>query len=106
MSAFDLQTLEAEPALQALGHVQLRELSYGDMREAMRTSGATDAADVLLGRCLLVDGEPIGLARLRALPGRLAGALARSTVQVMRLHGLAEPASAEAPGEDAPEGEA
>ncbi len=109
---FELQTVPAPAGLAALGErVELRELSYGALRAAMQSAVVRgQAGEALLAASLHVDGEPLGLEALEALPGRFAGAIARALQRTLELHGMsldaANEADAEAPDEDPPPGEA
>ena len=87
---FELRTESAPAGLAPLGGVvEIRELSYGAMRESMAASAqAGQSAERLLGDCLFVDGKAIGFDALRALPGRFSGAIAEALEQTMRMHGL------------------
>jgi hypothetical protein len=79
--------------------VELRELTYGQMRAAMRHGGEQElASEALLGAALHVDGEPLGLEGLLNLPGRFAGDVAKVMRQCHVMHGLM-------PEEPAPEGD-
>jgi hypothetical protein len=110
--------IEPVPALASLGaRVELHEISVGAVKrtilEAAENNQSARWADMLLARCLWVDGEPIGLAALDELPGRYTEAVNAATKRCMVLHGygrvIGEPESAEeddAPGEaSAPSGE-
>lgn len=96
---FELQTETAPGALAPLGQlVEVRELSYGAMREAMAESSQPgQSAERLLGACLFVDGVALGYDALVALPGRFAGGIAAALEQAMRLHGLERAAAPEEP---------
>jgi len=86
---FELVTETVSPDLAGLGdQVELRELSYGALRAVMRATTPELAGDGLLGACLFVDGAPIGLEALLALPGRFSGAIGAAMAQAMALHGL------------------
>jgi len=103
---FELQTIPAPPGLAPLGtRVELRELSYGDLRRAMAAApDSTHAGEALLAASLHVDGEPYTLDDLEALPGRFSGAIARALGQVLELHGMASAAAndddADAPADE------
>jgi hypothetical protein len=99
---FELQTIEPVPGLEALGaRVQLRELSYGSLRAAMRAVAGSDrASELLLGASLYVDGAPLGLDGLDALPGHLSGAVARAMSRCLELHGMGAAAEPKAANED------
>ena len=115
---FELQIVDPVPGLERLGdQVQLRELCYGDLRRAMsEANGVGRAGEALLARSLWVDGAPIGLEALDALPGRFAGAIARAMERCLMLHGMGPPAApdesaandedGDAPGEASTPGEA
>jgi hypothetical protein len=85
---FALQTAPA--VLGVLGaSVEIRELSYGAMRETMEASEKPgQSAERLLAASLFIDGVPLGYEALRALPGRFSGAIADALSQTMRMHGL------------------
>ena len=87
---FELHIEPAPAELAPLGAVvEIRELSYGEMRAQMAASSEPgQAAERLLGASLFVDGVPYGFDALRALPGRFSGAIADALVQTMRVHGL------------------
>jgi hypothetical protein len=87
---FQLQTEKAPAGLALLGqYVEIRELSYGAMRETMAASEQPgQSAERLLAASLYVDGQPIGYEALRGLPGRFSGAIADALGQTLRLHGL------------------
>ncbi|HXD04886.1 MAG TPA: hypothetical protein VN680_02475 [Burkholderiaceae bacterium] len=87
---FELHTEPAPPGLAPLGQVvELRELAYGPMREAMsNTTGPGQSAERLLGASLHVDGAPYGYDALRGLPGRFSQAIANALEQTLRMHGL------------------
>lgn len=111
---FELQTVPAPAGLAALGaRVELRELSYGALRRAMQAAASQgQAGEALLAACLYVDGEPLGLEALQALPGRFAGAIARALERALELHGMTSGAAdaandaAAVPAEGARAGEA
>jgi hypothetical protein len=86
---FELQR-EPCPGLADLGdEVELRELSYGALRRAMAQASETSGVgDAVLAASLHVDGEPLGLAGLDALPGRLSMAIANALTRCLELHGL------------------
>jgi hypothetical protein len=96
---FELQTVEPVEGLEGLGaQVQLRELSYGQMRAALGSAPeASRAGDALLARSLHVDGAPLGLERLDAAPGRFSGAIARAMQRCLALHGMGGEAPLDAP---------
>jgi hypothetical protein len=111
---FELQTVPAPEGLAALGErVELRELTYGELRRTMATADRAQAGEALLAASLYVDGAPLGLDALQALPGRFAGGIARALERTLALHGMgvtapaedtdeasaAEPSEASAPGE-------
>ena len=86
---FELQRKPAPAGLAALGDVEVRELGYGAMREAMSaTDKPGQSAERLLAASLHVNGEPLGYEALQQLPGRFAGAIAASLEVCLRLHGL------------------
>jgi hypothetical protein len=87
---FELQTRAAPAGLAILGGlVELREVPYGTVREAMAAGGKVGkSAEGLLAASLHVDGQPIGLAALLGLPGRFAGPIAKALAIVIELHGL------------------
>jgi hypothetical protein len=93
---FQLQTEPAPAGLAQLGTtVEIRELSYGAMRETMAASDQPgQSAERLLGATLFVDGTAIGYEGLRALPGRFSGAIADALGQTLRVHGLERAAPA------------
>lgn len=95
------------PALSDLGaQVELRELSYGALRRAMaQASEAGGVGDAVLAASLHVDGAPLGLAGLEALPGRWSMAIANALTRCLELHGLtsAKPRAADEADEDAEE---
>ncbi len=98
---FELLIEPAPAALAPLGEVvELRELSYGEMRAAMRS--APDPAEVgeaVLAAALFVDGEPLGtLDALHNVPGRFSGGIAQALQRVLAMHGL----RSSAPDEDTP----
>jgi hypothetical protein len=97
---FQLITETAPAGLAQLGAVvEIRELSYGAMRDTMSASEQPgQSAERLLADSLFVDGVPIGFQALRALPGRFSGAIAEALGQTMRVHGLER---AQAPATDA-----
>jgi hypothetical protein len=107
---FELHTEPAPAGLAHLGQVvDVRELPYGQMREAMAASEQPgQSAERLLAASLHVDGQPIGYGPLLALPGRFSGAIAAALEQTLRLHGLArdeaptEPADAPLPDAGGP----
>lgn len=88
---FELRT-EPFPALASLsatGAVELRELDFGRMFEAI--VAAPDAVQTglyQLAASLHVDGEPIGIDRLRALPGRYFVAIQLAQAACRRLHSV------------------
>lgn len=96
---FELQTHPAPEALAVLGQVvELRELPYGQMRDAMAAAEKPkESADRLLAACLHVDGVPLGYEALQALPGRLSGAIARALEDALRIHGLGSDKGGDAP---------
>jgi hypothetical protein len=88
--------LQVRPAPQRLAGafggtvIELRELTYGQMRDAMRAGGDVErASESLLGQSLHVDGKPVGLDALLALPGRFAGLVGSVLSDCIRMHGLA-----------------
>src|SRR6187399_3327435 len=87
---FELHTESAPTGLAPLGQVvEIRELAYGPMRDAMQASeGAGQSAERLLGASLYVDGQPIGYEAVRALPGRFSSAIGDALQQCLRMHGL------------------
>lgn len=98
---FELRTEPAPQGLASLGQVvELHELCYGAMRDAMAAGVGAESADRLLAASLHVDGEPVGYDALQALPGRFAGSIARALEQTLRLHGLGQQGQDE--GDDAP----
>ena len=100
LETFALVTEPCEGLTSALGRdYELRELPYGAMKRAMRAAGALDAAgDALLAASLHVDGTPIGMDRLDALPGHLSTVIQAALVRCLELHGLSTAAAA-APAE-------
>lgn len=98
---FALQ-VEPCPALSAgLGRaVELRELSYGAMKRAFRAGGGLEhATDALFAFALHVDGSPLGIEGLDALPGHLAEDINAAITRCLRMHGMSagEPAAAPQP---------
>lgn len=87
---FALQTIPV-PGLAALGVVELHELSYGQLRDAMgQAPGRQLAAEALLAASLVINGQAVGtLDGLRALPGRFAGAISVALMLCLKLHGMA-----------------
>jgi len=87
---YELQTETAPAGLAALGAVvEIRELTYGAMRDTMAASEAPgQSAERLLGASLYVDGQPFGYEGIRSLPGRFSAAIADALTQTMRVHGL------------------
>lgn len=80
------------PRLAELGEsVELRELSYGELRRVMQEASGKRAGESLLGATLCVNGTPIGLEALDALPGRFAGALGAALQECLGLYGMAPP---------------
>jgi hypothetical protein len=103
---FELQTIPAPHGLDALGScVEIRELTYGQMREAMGgTVHVGKSSEKLLGAALYVDGEPYGFDALTALPGRFTPAITKALELVLELHGLLRgPDEAPAPNPEAPQ---
>jgi len=94
---FELQSAPAPAALAPLGQVvQIRELSYGAMREAMQASQEPgQSAERLLGASLYVDGNAYGFDAVRALPGRFSSAIGEALETCLRLHGLVPAADAD-----------
>lgn len=92
---YDLQVIPQSGALADFlgGRVELRELSYGGVRDAMATAArAGDSAEQLLGESLHIAGIPIGVEKLRTLPGRHTGEVGRLLGACLALHGMgAEP---------------
>jgi hypothetical protein len=87
--------IEPVPALAGLGsRVELHELSVGAVKrtiiEAAETHQSARWPDMLLGRALWIDGEPIGIERLDALPGRLTPVVTAAIKRCMVLHGYAD----------------
>jgi len=97
--SFELQIRPAPERLAAaLGGsvIELRELTYRQMRDAMREGGVQDrASEGLLGASMHVDGKPVGLDAVLDLPGRFAGDIAKALVAVHEMHGLRDAAPAE-----------
>ena len=96
---FELITEPAPAGLAQLGTVvEIRELSYGAMRETMAASEQPgQSAERLLAASLFVDGKPYGYEALRALPGRFSGFIAEALGQTMRVHGLERAKEPETP---------
>lgn len=71
------------------GTVELRELTFGQIREAIRLGGEQErASESLLAASLHVDGKPIGMPALLALPGRFAGVIAQAMKECAEMHGI------------------
>ena len=69
--------------------VEIRELSYGAMTDAMRIGAERNrASDGLLAESLHVDGHPVGLDALLALPGRLSKVIGDALTTCLVMHGL------------------
>jgi hypothetical protein len=67
--------------------VELHELSYGALREAMRQVGEAERyTEAVLAASLHVDDAPLGLEALYALPGRFAGAITEGLRAAAELH--------------------
>jgi hypothetical protein len=99
---FQLQVEPAPAGLAPLGQVvELREMTYGAMRDSMSSSESGQSAERLLGASLYVDGQPIGYEGVRALPARFSNAIAEALGQAMKLHGLQVAAATDAPAADA-----
>jgi hypothetical protein len=100
---FELRNEPGPPGLAGLGErVELVELPYGQMREAMAAGDKPgQSADRLLSVALHVDGQPVGYDALLALPGRFSGGIAAALEQCLRMHGLADAAG---PDADDPKG--
>jgi hypothetical protein len=98
---FELQVISPVPGLEALGErVELRELAYRDVRAALAAgSEVARSTEALFAASLHVDGAPLGLDALDALPGRLAGSVTRALQRCLALHGMGAPAGGEAAGE-------
>jgi len=108
---FELQVIHPVPGFDALGtDVELRELPYGEVRAALAAGRAAErSTESLFAASLHIDGKPLGLAGLDALPGRLSGAVQRAIERCLDLHGMLRvpaPEADEPAQEDAPEGEA
>jgi hypothetical protein len=106
---FELRVMPAPAIFACLGGVvELREVPYGMARQALNAGGKRGySAEGLLAVSLHVDGAPIGLDALLALPGRFTGHISKAMQAAVDLHGLevdAEPAPA-APADPAPGGE-
>jgi hypothetical protein len=81
---FELHTAPAPAGLAMLGSaVELRELPYGRLMEALAAGGAS-----LLAASLHIDGKPIGAEALDAIPGRYAADLVEARRAVETLHDL------------------
>ena len=87
---FDPRVIPAPEGLAMLGTVvELRELPYGLMRQAIAKGYKVQATNEgLLAESLHIDGKPLGLERLMALPGRLAGPIGKALEAVIKLHDL------------------
>jgi hypothetical protein len=86
---FELQTIPAPAGLAPLGSsVELRELSYGAVRRAMAEGEGRRASEALLAASLHVDGAPLTLDTLDALPGRFSSAIGQALGQTLALHGM------------------
>lgn len=100
---YDKQTIpQTGPLADFLGGVvELRELSYGGVRDAMANAARPgDSAEQLLGGSLHVDGVPLGVDKLRELPGRLTGEVGRLLQACLTLHGMGpEPSEGTTQGE-------
>lgn len=88
---FELQTRPAPAALAVLGAVvELREIDYAATLDAMfAVSTSTRKArpiDGLLAACLFVDGKPIGLEALLALPGRFTRSIQQAGDMIGEMH--------------------
>lgn len=92
---FELQIVDPVPGLETLGaQVQLRELRYGALRAVMQAAQAPErAGEALLAAALYIDGAPVGLEGLDAVPGRFAGAIARAMARCLELHGMTSAAT-------------
>jgi hypothetical protein len=104
-------TLRIEPApggLATLGQlVELRELPLGQLTEAMAKGGHH-----IFAAALHIDGVPIGVDGMQALPGRFAADVAEAEVTLRRMHDLdrllviheAQIKATKAAAEEAPKG--
>jgi hypothetical protein len=82
--------------------VDLRELTYGELQRAMyEVSGTRQMAQSVLAATLAVNGEPIGLDELDALPGRFARELGALLTRTMAMHGLLGTPESETPAGEA-----
>lgn len=70
------------------GEVELVEVPYRQARESMRKGAPEFTSEGLLGATLHVDGEPIGLDALLAMPGRFCALIAEGVSLAIRMHGL------------------
>jgi len=98
--------LQVRPAPQKLAAafggttIELRELSYGATTDAMRIGGERGrASEGLLGESLHVDGKPVGLDALLALPGRYMRLVGEALGDCIEMHGLRSTAESD---DDAP----
>ena len=86
---FELQTLRPVPGFEELGDVELRELPYGAVRAALAAGASIDrSTEALFAASLHIDGKPVGLEGLDALPGRVSGSVSAAVARCMELHGL------------------
>jgi hypothetical protein len=93
--SFSLQTKKVSGALGAAlgGNAELRELSYGQLREAMtKAPTIAEAAEYITAASLIVNGQPLGIEALRALPGRFSGEIGSLLAEVVAMHGMGEQA--------------
>lgn len=93
--SFSLQTKKVNGSLGAAlgGNVELRELSYGQLRAAMsKAPTIAEAAEYITADALIVDGQPYGIDALRALPGRFSGEIGALLADVVAMHGMGEQA--------------
>jgi hypothetical protein len=81
---FELHYEPAPAGLASLGSVvEIRELPFGQLMDLLAKGGQH-----LLGASLHVDGVPIGVDALQALPGRFAASLVEAQGVMKRLHDL------------------
>jgi hypothetical protein len=99
------RVVEPVAGFEALGRAELHELSCGEVNRVMRQAPDGLHGEALLAACLRIDGAPLGLERLQALPGRFFFAVRRAVDRCGVLHGFgvataaaeASPATAEEP---------
>lgn len=89
--AYELQRVPVDPRLaEVLGaDACFVEMSYGAVRKEMaRAPAAMDSAEYLAAACIHVNGQPLGIEGLRAIPGRFTKLIAQAIEQTIRLHGM------------------